>query len=50
MNNLNLDQFYRSLFPVFEDKFEAFYIIADFLTIYICAYCFIWLLRSIRGD
>lgn len=50
MNNLNLDQFWRMVFPVFEGKFEAFYIIADIMTIYACAYCFIWLLRGVRGE
>ncbi len=49
MNELNLDTFWRELFPIFEGKFEAFYILLDIITIYAVAYCFIWLLRGIRS-
>lgn len=50
MNELNLDTFWRGLFPIFEGKFEAFYILLDIITIYAIAYSFIWFLRTLRGD
>lgn len=46
---LNLDAFFREIFPFFIGKFEAFYIFCDVLAIYGCAYCFIWFLEKIGG-